>query len=521
MKKLFFTAVAILSTSMLWAQENSINSFKPEQINWYNKDIKTDKILGTGVDKAYSTLLTNLKPKKTVVVAVIDGGVDINHEDLQGKIWVNTKEIPGNNIDDDNNGYVDDIHGWNFIGNRTGENVIYENYEFTRILRQENHASYNKAKEQYEKELKKNQTEKLNIGKFEDLYYKLKSIIKEGTGIDVTNENDLAKVNSNDEMVKKAKDFLAERYKMGFTESMLTRIKERNYEVSTYFLNKDFDARKIIGDNPADINDRNYGNNDVKGPRANHGTGVAGLIAANRNNNIGINGVTSNVLIMAIRTTPNGDERDKDVALGIIYAVDNGADVINMSFGKAFSPQKELVDQAVKYAESKGVLMVHSAGNSGENIDVTESFPTPYYKTGGKATNWITIGASENKLGKTTPAVFSNYGAKNVDLFAPGVDIVSLDTTNTYSMNSGTSFSGPIVSGVAALLLSYYPELTPQQVIEILMESSFKPKRPKMLIPNEESDKRSKAKFKTLSVSGGLVDAYAALQLAEKKYGKK
>lgn len=519
MKNTLITIIAILCTQAVFSQEKSVDSFKPGQLNWYNKDYKTDQILGAGVDKTYSVLLKDMQPKKTVVVAVIDGGVDINHEDLQGKIWVNSDEIPGNNIDDDKNGYVDDIHGWNFIGNRNGQNVTYENYEFTRILKHESDVNYSKAKEYYEKELKKYQSEKENIASFEDFYFKIKAFLKEKTGVDVKNDSDLEKINSNDPDVNKAKAFMAERFKMGFTESALQKYKKRNHEFLTYFLNKDFNAREIIGDNPNDLNDRNYGNSDVKGPRAEHGTGVSGLIAANRDNNIGINGVASNVKIMAIRTTPSGDERDKDVALGIIYAVDNGADIINMSFGKAFSPQKEMVDQAVKYAESKGVLMVHSSGNSGENIDVTESFPTPYYKSGGKATNWITIGASENKLDETTPAIFSNYGAKNVDLFAPGVDIVSLDTSSTYSMNSGTSFSGPIVSGVAALLLSYYPELTPQQMIDILMESSYKIKKPKVLVPNMETEKRSKTKFKKLSKSGGVLDAFSAFELAKARYG--
>lgn len=519
-EKSFLTFIAILSATFAFTQEKSVSSFKPEQVNWYNKDLKTDKILGTRVNKVYTTLLTDLKPKKTVVVAVIDGGVDINHEDLQGKIWVNADEIPGNNIDDDNNGYIDDIHGWNFIGNKDGKNIMYENYEFTRLLKNENDANYSKAKSQYEKELNKREIERKSINNIAENYIAAKYIIKEKLNIDVKNSSDLKKVKSKDATVTSAKNFLKNMYKKGITESAIFKYKQYVDEFFAYYLNQDLNARNIIGDNPADLTDRNYGNNDVKGPRAEHGTAVAGLIAAERNNNIGIEGVAINTKIMAIRTTPSGDERDKDVALGIIYAVDNGADIINMSFGKAFSPQKELVDQAVKYAESKGVLMVHSSGNSGENIDIVESFPTAIYKDGTKASNWITIGASQRKLDKGVPADFSNYGAKNVDLFAPGVDIVSLDTSNTYSAHSGTSFSAPVVSGVAALLLSYYPELTPQQVIEILMESSFKVQKTEVLLPSLELEKRPKAQFKDLSKSGGVIDAYAAFELAKIKYGK-
>jgi subtilisin family serine protease len=521
MKKSILTAALLSATLLLFGQEKNIQSFKPEQINWYNKDIKTDKTLGTSVDKTYSTLLPGLTPRKTVVVAVIDGGVDIHHEDLKGKIWVNADENPGNNIDDDKNGYVDDIHGWNFIGNKAGENIKYENYEFTRLLRQENYENYKKAKEEYEKEYSKRMKEKNDLDRFEEVYNKAKSIILENAGINVSSKGDLEKVTSGKPEVKWAKDFLSKRYKMGFTEEVLNQFRKQNDEYLRYYLNKDLNARNLIGDDPSNLDDNNYGNNDVKGPRSEHGTAVAGLIAANRNNGIGIDGVASNVLIMSIRTTPSGDERDKDVALGIIYAVDNGADIINMSFGKQFSPQKEMVDKAVKYAESKGVLMVHSSGNSGENIDVVESFPCPVYKDGKKATNWITIGATEKELSKKVPAVFSNYGAKNVDLFAPGVDIVSLDTSSTYSMHSGTSFSAPVVTGVAALLLSYYPDLKPEQVIEILKESSYKVMKPKMvLVPTLESEKRPKTSFKQLSQSGGVVNAYNAMELAKNKYAR-
>lgn len=521
MKKIVLSLLLITYAISLFSQSKSVSSFKAENLNWYNKDLKTDKVAGVSTEVAYSNLLSGMKTKKTIIVAVIDGGVDINHEDLAGKIWINSDEIPNNKVDDDNNGYVDDLNGWNFIGNKAGANVNYENYEYTRILKKESNPDYSKAKEYYDKEYTQRKKERENLVRFLEIYIKAKAIILENTGIDVKSKEDLEKVKSKNEAVVASKDFLMKRYKMGLTEDGLSKLKKQNDEFINYYLNTEYDARAIISDDLNNLDDRFYGNNDVKGPSAEHGTMVAGIIAANRNNSIGIDGVASDVRIMTLRTTPSGDERDKDVALAIMYAVDNGAHIINMSFGKPFSPQKEFVDKAVKYAEQKGVLLIHSAGNSGENIDEIKSYPTDMYLDGTEATNWLSVGASNLTIDKEFPAIFSNYGAKNVDVFAPGVDIISLDSSNMYNMHSGTSFSAPVVSGVAALILSYYPELTPQQLIELLMESSYKITKPKMfLVPDLKSEKRTKASFTQLSKSGGVVNAYSALVLAKEKYGK-
>lgn len=519
MKKTLISILLFACSVSIFSQSKDVTSFKAANLNWYNMDLKQNKIAGASVDIAYSTVLANLKPQKTVIVAVIDGGVDVNHEDLKGKIWVNTDEIPNNNIDDDNNGYIDDMHGWNYIGNRQGANVNYENYEYTRLLKQDIN-KYPKAKELYDKELEKRQSEKTSLQQLDENIKICKSIILDDTKIEVKSKEDLAKVNSKAPNVVIAKKFLTRIYKLGFTDSDFEKMKEHNNEFLNYYLNKDFDARSIINDDPNNLDDRNYGNADVKGPRAEHGTMVAGIIAANRDNNIGINGIASDVRIMALRTTPSGDERDKDVALAIMYAVDNGADIVNMSFGKQFSPQKEFVDKAVKYAESKGVLLIHSAGNSGENIDISESFPTDKYLNGGEATNWISVGASQMLVNKEFAANFSNYGAKQVDIFAPGVDIVSTtDSVNMYNMLSGTSFSGPVVTGVAALVLSYFPNITPQQMVDLLLESSIKIDK-SVLIPGLGLEKKTKTSFSSLSRSGGIVNAYNALLLAQQKYGK-
>jgi subtilisin family serine protease len=243
-----------------------------------------------------------------------------------------------------------------------------------------------------------------------------------------------------------------------------------------------------------------------------HGTHVSGIIAGARNNGIGIDGIADNVRIMMVRAVPDGDEHDKDIALAIRYAVDNGAKVINMSFGKSFSPQKQWVDEAVRYAESKGVLMVHAAGNDGANIDTAYNFPTPVFKSDGNiATNWITVGASGDPKNGGLVASFSNYGKKNVDVFAPGVNIYSsVPTGNAYANESGTSMASPVTAGVAAFLLEYYPTLTAQQLKYIIEKSSVVTNVP-VTIPGTDQ----KAKLSDISKTGGLINVYEAAKLAE------
>jgi subtilisin family serine protease len=508
-------ALLFLDAQWTFAQVVSVDMLDRKYLNWFNLDPEKDKALGTSIDKVYTEIVTGKPAGKTVLVAVIDSGVDIDHEDLRDRIWVNEDEIPGNSLDDDNNGYIDDIHGWNFIGNSNGENILYENMEFTRVMRAGGGPDYDKARQLFEKELQIRLEEKKNLEKFEEHFNKSKKIIKEKTGITVTSLKDLDAVTDEDgPEAMNAKRFLASRYEKGFTDQILVRIKQQNADYLTKYLNKDFNPRGLIGDDPLNINDAKYGNPDVKGPRSNHGTSVAGIICAVRGNKLGIDGIATNVKIMCLRSTPNGDERDKDVALAIRYAVDNGADIINMSFGKPLSPQKEFVDQAVRYAEQKDVLIVHGSGNGGENIDETEMYPSDRYLDATEATNWLNVGASSMENDDDVAAIFSNYGKDHVDLFAPGTNIISTDSSSTYSMNDGTSLSAPVVSGVAALLLSYYPDLTSKQLIDILLESSYKIEK-KVKVPGQVDKEVKKAKFSSLSKSGGIVNAYGAMKKAE------
>jgi subtilisin family serine protease len=282
-----------------------------------------------------------------------------------------------------------------------------------------------------------------------------------------------------------------------------------------YNLNPQFDPRAIVGDNPANLSERGYGNTDVVGPDASHGTHVAGIIGAVRGNGVGIDGIAPAVRIMAIRAVPNGDERDKDVANAIRYAADNGAHIINMSFGKAYSPGKAAVDAAVKHAESKGVLLVHAAGNEGANLATAQNFPTPRYLGGGRPANWIEVGATSWKGADSLVAPFSNYGSELVDVFAPGVDILSTVPGNGYERESGTSMAAPVVSGLAALLMSYYPSLTAADVKRIILASATKRADLRVALPGSGES----VTFGTLSNTGGIVNAYNAVRMAQEASG--
>lgn len=541
--KLLILITFLLTGTTLYSQHegvSTVDSLNQKYLNWFNLSPSIDKQEGAAVNQAYSELLKNNIPQKKIVVAVIDCGVDVNHPDLQGKIWTNKREIAGNKIDDDNNGYVDDINGWNFLGNSKGEDIWYENMEYVRIYKKlkpkfENIQNANEVsasdKDSYElyTECKKKYTEELDnytsmMKRIDDFEVKLNSqdsLIKAYLQKDEFTQSDLEAINTDSVPITKAKDYLIGLSKKGFTPGTITGMRARVNVYLDYYLNLNFDPRKIISDNLDDITDNKYGNNDVIGPDAFHGTFVSGIIAADRDNGIGINGIAGNSEIMVLRVVPDGDERDKDVALAIRYAVDNGANIINMSFGKYYPTNKQFVDDAVKYADAHNVLLVHAAGNEGDNLDNLKHYPTKKMNDGTEVNNWITVGACSNELNKNLCGVFSNYGPKSVDVFAPGVNIISLYPHNSYEMGNGTSYSSPVVAGVAALVWSYYPQLTAAELKSVLLKSTTKYRRMKVYVPNLTSDKKTEAKFSKLSVTGGIINAYDALLRAEKVARKK
>ena len=546
-------ALALVSNSTI--AQTSVKESLPN--GWHLQDLKESGAHGISLDKAYQ--LVKGKKSKTVIVAVIDSGVDTLHEDLKEILWRNPNEIPANGVDDDKNGYVDDIYGWNFLGGKDGRNVTVDSYERDRV--------YHGLKDKYEgkeidiKSLSKDEADEYEMWRkaraemfgdaaepeidlailkvaFDNLS-KADSMLQKALGKKEYTGRDLEKAELNDLKLMNAKnalynlmkandaldgtntDFMGE-FK-GYLDSQLRKEDAKDKAPKNY-------RDEIVKDNYMDFSDRYYGNNNVfvDNKSAMHGTHVSGIIGAQRGNKKGMDGVADNVKIMSLRAVPDGDEHDKDIALAIRYAADNGAQVINMSFGKSFSPEKKWVDEAVEYAKSKGVLLVHAAGNDHKNVDTTWNFPSPVYQADKKrATNWITVGASgDTKIDQMTDegikfnsltAGFSNYGKEEVDVFAPGMRIYStIPGGNTYGNLQGTSMASPVVAGLAALILEYYPNLSAEQVKYVIEKSAIVPTT-EVNVPN--SDK--KVKLSEISKTGGVINAYEALKLAATLKGER
>ncbi|HYE96666.1 MAG TPA: S8 family peptidase [Rubricoccaceae bacterium] len=499
--------------------------------DWYHLDARTDGIPGVSTARAYA-LLDSLgrTPAREVVVAVLDGGVDLAHEDLQGRLWTNADEAPGNRRDDDRNGYVDDVHGWSFLGGADGRNVQYDTYELTRevaALRarfgdrsaadiaaadRADFARYEQLRAELAQKRSEKEQEVAQLTEVQQVVHEAREVLRRALGRAEFTMDDVMAFEPTKPEEEQAKGIYMYLSMMGATVQDLDDAVTSARAALDYGYNLDFDPRSIIGDNYADLSERHYGNPDVAGPDPGHGTAVSGVIAAARGNGLGIEGIApATVRIMPVRVVPDGDERDKDVANAIRYAVDNGAHIINMSFGKGYSPQKGAVDEAVRYAAERGVLLVHAAGNSGEDIDVAANFPTRRFTGGGEASNWIEVGASTSTA-DALAASFSNYGATSVDVFAPGERVYSLNPGNGYGAHDGTSLAAPVVSGVAALLLAYYPELTPLQVRQILLDSAT---RYPTDMPVPGGDGTTTGPFGRLSITGGVVNAEAAVRRAE------
>ena len=479
---------------------------------WSNLDLVKDTVPGMSVDKAYAQLLKGKKGVQ-VIVGVVDSGLDVDHVDLKGHIWVNKKEIPNNKIDDDKNGYVDDINGWNFLGDATAENL-----EVTRIVKKGDDGSeqYKMAKTSLDAKLAEITPQKQQV----DFILKADKIIRTHLKKEKYTVDDLKKIVSTDAEILQSKqvmESIASQAGANFQEDIID-FKNQVYDMINYNLNVAFTGRKT-GDNPDTMDMKFYGNGNVKGPNvedALHGTHVAGIIAQIRGNKLGSDGICSNAVIMSVRCVPNGDEADKDIALGIRYAVDNGAKVINGSFGKDFSPHKEWVWDAIKYAESKDVLIVTAAGNDGKDVDVETTYPTDSSdKNTEIADNYLCIGALNYEYGSKLVANFSNFGSKNVDIYAPGMKIYATVPNNKYKMEQGTSMASPNVAGVAALIRSYYPSLTASQVKHIIMDSGTALSNEVIL--GEAKENRS---FTAASKSGRIVNAYNALLMAEQRSKK-
>lgn len=533
--KLFFIPVLayVLSFSTVLSQE--------KMEHWHHQNGSSEFPTGIGTAEWYST--SKSPAARKVVVAILDSGIDIDHPDLKANIWVNPGEIPGNKKDDDGNGYVDDMHGWNFIGGPDGRSVLKESYEVTRVYAKEKSKWENvdpsklkgKKKKAYEKfaEIKelvesKRENAMAQLAEVDEMKIIVmnaleaaKAELKGDTlNVELLEKSENPDVQTAAKIVRNVQEqgipVESLDWLMEVAEEQFAEQKKANEDILNYGYNPDYNSRLIVGDDYNDFANRHYGNNDVDGEFSYHGTHVAGIVGAVRNNGIGIDGIADNVALMALKIVPDGDERDKDVANAIIYAVDNGAEVINMSFGKGYSPEKKLVDNAMKYAAKKDVLLVLGAGNEGSDLDKSPKFPNDTYlnsKSGPK--NLISVGALSPEGGLGSVAEFSNYGKKEVDVFAPGVYIYSTTPDSTYDYASGTSMASPVVAGVATVLRSRYPNLTAAQVKDILIKSA-RSLPTKVIQPGTFEEVHSDE----LGIAGAI-DLPGAMKLAAKTKGKR
>lgn len=526
--------------------------------DWYKKDFEQDKVLGISLNKFHGLKKDKSTKREKVIVAVLDTQIELNHEDLKPSLWINKKEIPDNGIDDDKNGYIDDVNGWDFLGTKKGGYMVYENYEYVRIIREQGPKFQNVKREnvqstelgdydEFQRALKLYETKDkfyknwrksliFNIG----IYKKVKDTLKRFFPKEDYTYNQLdtlyKKYKINDKTYKQRRDsndqdlgalicYMMTNLEVG--QTTLEHIQGQRAQLDSVIeknINIDFEERREIGDNPNQL-EIGYGNNkigaNIPGIQLinEHSTKVSGIIGANRKNKIGMDGFSDDIVIMPLHISASGDEHDKDIASSIRYAVDNGAKVINMSFGKQFSLHKDWIKEAFQYAENHNVLLVHASGNDGVNIDTNPFYPNDCNYDGKDeiSNNFINVGSINSNYGEKMVSYFSNYGKKNVDLFAPGQDIYTTCVGNKYESDSGTSLAAPMVSGAAALIWSYYPNLTVQQVKQIILESGT-PINFDIIEPLTNK----KVPFSELSKSGKVLNVFNAMQLAEKiSKGKK
>ncbi|SIO07379.1 S8 family peptidase [Algoriphagus halophilus] len=487
-----------------------------ESRHWGHLDLQQDTIPGMSIDRAYAELLKKKKGEE-VIVAVIDSGIDLDHEDIQEVLWTNPGEKPGDGLDNDGNGYIDDIHGYNFLGESFNEQM-----EMARIVRLKlgDEAYQAAAQEKINEKLPEARAALPQLKQIEALVTLADKNIKTALGKEYYSLADLQGYEPKNVQEERTVGMLMQVISMG--ENIPDAIEELQaginyYETMVnYNLNVDFNGRTPVGDDPYDYSDQDYGNGDpnIRDTEESHGSHVAGIIAATRNNKKGVDGVANRVKIMSVRAVPNGDEYDKDIALAIRYAADNGAKVINASFGKGFSPNSEWVYDALAYAASKDVLFVHAAGNDGIDLDDPKnpSFPNDH-PNGAQSEfedNYLTVGALTPMLGSEMVAVFSNYGKKYVDIFAPGQEILSTMPNNGYEFQDGTSMAAPAVTGLAAMIRSYYPSLSAAQVKQVILESGIALDI-EVMVGGPEGEEKP---FSEISSSGKIANLYNALILA-------
>ncbi len=497
--------------------------------NWWLLDAR-DGFPGISAERAYRELLAGRTARDTVIVAIIDSGVETSHRALAPFLWRNPGEVAGNGVDDDGNGYVDDVHGWNFLGGPDGRNVEQDTYEVVRLYARmrprwegarpdtlpetalADWELWQRVRREFGAKRGEAQSGLIQVRQIEAMAAAGEEALRRAMGLDSLTAGAVERFAPATAELQQARQVYLQLAGMGYTLADIRGERESMEGRLRYSLDPAFDPRPVVGDDYADGTERHYGNADFAGPDATHGTHVAGIVAAVAGQGGATGAGGPIVRIMTLRAVPDGDERDKDVANAIRYAADHGARVVNMSFGKGFSPEKTLVDEAVRYAESRGVLLVHAAGNEAADLSATRSYPVRALEAGDTAAHWIEVGASGWQAGGLA-AEFSNWGAGEVDVFAPGVAILSTVLEGGFARNDGTSMAAPVVSGIAAVVMSYFPELSAAQVKQVILDSATPLGAEQVLRPGGEG---ARVPFSTLSRTGGVANLYEALRHAER-----
>lgn len=536
----FFLVIFLVFTSC----STNKKIVEQEMILWYQENQLSKETNSFFLDKWY--IENYIKTNEKIVVATLDSQIDLDHQDLKGQLWVNKKEIPNNGLDDDKNGYIDDVNGWSFIGKPNGDSFRYGNFEYTKFIRKYKdffrdkkevsadssylHSEYKRASQLhkaftgfYTNWLKSmdfsievrpiaDDTLKYFFPKEDYTLEKLDSIYQIYKINDKTYRE---RRNDNDRDLGALIHYVKSDLSTGdITLNDLIRSRNDKDSILNRNLNIEYNPRIYIGDNP-NVLEKGYGNNKLNKNtfQLGHNTSVSSIIASKRNNKIGTIGFHNNIKIMPLHISSSGDEYDKDIAMAIYYAVDNGAKIINMSFGKEFSLEQEWVTEAFKYAEKNDVLVIHSSGNNRFDVDKNPFYPSDYdynNKTD-LVSNFINVGSISKRTDSTMVSSFSNYGKNNVDLFAPGEEIYVAAPNNKYKYDSGTSLAAPMVSGTAALIWLYYPNLTAQEVKKIILESGVA--IDKMVV--KPGTQKEMVHFSALCKTGKILNTYNAMKMAE------
>jgi subtilisin family serine protease len=558
MKKIYILIASLLIGVAGYAQNENWHHLAPE-----------DGVFGAAIERAHAAAReSGLRPaRRPITIALIGGGIDISHKAISDIIWVNRRERRINGRDNDRNGWIDDRHGWNFLGNDTmtiNSLSTMGDREFLRLKDKYNHFLFveDGIAYMFDDELGA-LVETEPPADMEEFEYFLR----------VVTESELAETNRGVMLAKAVVWYIREighSMRMAYPERVLTRTdfgefvraqqsttamqdalfafidlmfmsaNTEDWNTMAAFADTEFipiqelrheramarrfpRERELIGDDPNDLNDKGYGNNNLLANNALRNTMIAGIIGAGGGQSE-IRGITNNVQIMTLRIEADfGEPYMKDMALAIRYAVEQGADIIQLGATNRLFPrhQSHWVEEALRYAEQRNVLVVIPVRDLSSNLDDFPFYPNRNLSTG-TLSNIITVAASDS-LGN--PFLWANFSETELDIFAPGVEIKSAMPGNRYAIDSGSAYAAAMVTGVAAFIKNYFPQITPAQMRQLLIDTVTDRS-------DAEVEKQYRATagsmrgriatdlflFSDLCVSGGILNAERAIKEAGRRF---